>query len=183
MKTWGGRQMGRSPAALWIERMNKRNRRAALAWTAEGGCPYAGASGPGFTLKTMLLSIEKLIYGGDGLARTPAGADGRSMAVFVPFVLPGEKVEAAIRQEKSGFARGSVVQLIEASPDRVEAHCPYFRQCGGRRYQHIPSERQPGVTAPRLRETRGGRGKKGLRTRQPVRVAPLLSHRSRTRSD
>ena len=54
----------------------------------------------------MLLSIEKLIYGGDGVARTPAGADGRSMAVFVPFVLPGERVDVEIRQEKPGFARG-----------------------------------------------------------------------------
>ena len=90
----------------------------------------------------MLLSIEKLVYGGDGIARTPAGSDGRSMAVFLPFVLPGEKVEAEIRQEKPGFARGSVTQIVEASPDRIEAQCPYFRQCGGCHYQHIPYERQ-----------------------------------------
>jgi len=64
----------------------------------------------------LLLSIEKLIYGGEGLARTAPGPDGRSMTVFVPFVLPGEKVEADIRQEKPGFARGSVTQLVEASP-------------------------------------------------------------------
>jgi len=62
----------------------------------------------------MLLSIEKLIYGGDGLGRSPAGADGRSMTVFVPFVLPGERVDVEIRHEKAGFARGSVAQLIEA---------------------------------------------------------------------
>jgi len=72
----------------------------------------------------LLLSIEKLIYGGDGLARTTPGAEGRSMAVFVPFVLPGERVEAEIRKEKAGFARGSLTELIEASPDRVEARCP-----------------------------------------------------------
>src|SRR6266404_614607 len=101
----------------------------------------------------MLLSIEKLIYGGDGLARTPACEDGRSMAVFVPFVLPGERVDVEIRQEKPGFARGSVVELIEASPDRVEARCPYFRQCGGCHYQHIPSERQLEFKAEILRET------------------------------
>jgi 23S rRNA (uracil1939-C5)-methyltransferase len=101
----------------------------------------------------LLLSIEKLIYGGDGLARTPVGADGRSMAVFVPFVLPGERVDVEIRQGKPGFARGSVAQLIEASPDRVEAHCPYFRQCGGCRYQHIPYERQLEFKAEILRET------------------------------
>src|ERR1700704_1782946 len=101
----------------------------------------------------MLLSIEKLIYGGDGLARTPAGADGRSMAVFVPFVLPGERVDVETRQEKPGFARGSVAQLIEASHDRVEARCPYFRQCGGCHYQHIPYERQLEFKAEILRET------------------------------
>lgn len=101
----------------------------------------------------MLLSIEKLIYGGDGLARTPAAADGRSMAVFVPFVLPAERVDVEIRQEKPGFARGSVAQLIEASPDRVEALCPYFRHCGGCHYQHIPYERQLEFKAEILRET------------------------------
>src|ERR1019366_7629233 len=111
------------------------------------------ARAPALHERNMLLSIEKLIYGGDGLARTPAGADGRSMAVFVPFVLPGERVEAEIRQEKPGFARGSVAQLIEASPHRVEAHCPYFRQCGGCHYQHVPYERQLEFKAGILRET------------------------------
>ena len=75
------------------------------------------------------------------------------MAVFVPFVLPGEQVEAEVRQEKPGFARGSLTQLIEASPDRIEACCPYFRQCGGCHYQHIPYERQLEFKAGILRET------------------------------
>ena len=109
----------------------------------------------------MLLSIEKLIYGGDGLARTPAGADGRSMAVFVPFVLPGERVEAGVLKEKSGFARGTVTKLIEASPDRIEARCPYFRQCGGCHYQHIPYERQLEFKVAILRETLQRVGKIG----------------------
>ena len=75
------------------------------------------------------------------------------MAVFVPFVLPGERVDVEIRQEKPGFARGSMAQLIEASPDRVEARCPYFRHCGGCHYQHIPYERQLEFKAEILRET------------------------------
>src|SRR5258708_32358663 len=98
----------------------------------------------------MLLSIEKLIYGGDGLARTAAGADGRSMAVFVPFVLPGERVEAEIRQQKSGVARGSVVEVIEAAPNRGEARCPYFQQCRGCPYQPIPDHRQLHVKSGNL---------------------------------
>ncbi|MGH9643741.1 MAG: TRAM domain-containing protein, partial [Terriglobales bacterium] len=101
----------------------------------------------------MLLSIEKLIYGGDGLARTPPAPDGRSMAVFVPFVLPGEEVEAEIRQEKQGFARGAVAQLVEPSPDRISPRCPYFQSCGGCHYQHIPYERQLEFKTQILRET------------------------------
>jgi 23S rRNA (uracil1939-C5)-methyltransferase len=129
----------------------------------------------------MLLSIEKLIYGGDGLARTPAGADGRSMAVFVPFVLPGERVEAEIRQEKPGFARGLVAQLIEASPDRVEARCPYFRQCGGCHYQHISYERQLEFKAVILRETLQRIAKIELKTEIRLHASPPWNYRNRTR--
>jgi 23S rRNA (uracil1939-C5)-methyltransferase len=131
----------------------------------------------------LLLSIEKLIYGGDGLARTPAGADGRSMAVFVPFVLPGERVKAEIRQVKLGFARGSVAQLIDASPDRVEARCPYFRQCGGCHYQHIPYERQLEFKAEILRETLRRIAKIKIEPKSEIRLhaSPPWNYRNRTR--
>ena len=129
----------------------------------------------------MLLSIEKLIYGGDGLARTPAGADGRSMAVFVPFVLPGERVEAEVRHEKPGFARGSVTQLIEASPDRIEARCPYFRQCGGCYYQHIPYGRQLEFKAGILRETLQRIAKIEFKSEIHVHASPPWNYRNRTR--
>jgi 23S rRNA (uracil1939-C5)-methyltransferase len=133
----------------------------------------------------MLLSIEKLIYGGDGLARTPPGEDGRSMAVFVPFVLPGERVDVDIRREKSGFARGSVAQLIEASPDRVEARCPYFRQCGGCHYQHIRYEQQLEFKAGILRETLQRIAKIELKSELEsgirVHASPPWNYRNRTR--
>ena len=129
----------------------------------------------------MLLSIEKLIYGGDGLARTPAGADGRSMAVFVPFVLPGEKVEAEIRQEKPGFARGSLTQLIEASPNRIDARCPYFRQCGGCHYQHISYERQLEFKAAILRETLQRIAKIDLPSEIRPHASSPWNYRNRTR--
>jgi 23S rRNA (uracil1939-C5)-methyltransferase len=129
----------------------------------------------------MLLSIEKLIYGGDGLARTPSGADGRSMAVFVPFVLPGEKVEAAARQGKPGFARGSVTELIEASPDRVDARCPYFRQCGGCHYQHISYERQLEFKSGILRETLQRIAKIELKSEIVPHASPAWGYRNRTR--
>jgi 23S rRNA (uracil1939-C5)-methyltransferase len=129
----------------------------------------------------LLLSIEKLIYGGDGLARTAAGADGRSMAVFVPFVLPGEKVEAEVQQEKPGFARASVTQLIESSPDRVKAHCPYFGQCGGCHYQHIPYERQLEFKAEILRETLRRIAKIELKSEIRLHASPPWNYRNRAR--
>jgi 23S rRNA (uracil1939-C5)-methyltransferase len=129
----------------------------------------------------MLLSIEKLIYGGDGLARTPAGADGRSMAVFVPFVLPGETVEAEAAPPKAGFARGSVTRLVEASTERVAARCPYFQQCGGCHYQHIPYEQQLEFKAAILRETLQRVAKIELREEIHLHASPPWNYRNRTR--
>ncbi len=53
----------------------------------------------------MQLEIEKLVYGGDGLARLPADEHGRGKTVFVPFVLPGEQVEASVVESRPGFVR------------------------------------------------------------------------------
>jgi 23S rRNA (uracil1939-C5)-methyltransferase len=129
----------------------------------------------------LLLSIEKLVYGGEGLARTPAAADGRSMTVFVPFVLPGEKVEAEIRQERAGFARGTIAQLIEPSPDRVEARCPYFRECGGCHYQHIRYQQQLEFKVGILRETLRRIAKIELHSEIQVHAASPWNYRNRTR--
>lgn len=115
------------------------------------------------------------------MARTSPGAGGRSMAVFVPFVLPGEKVEAELRQEKAGFARGALTRVIEASPDRIEALCPYFRLCGGCHYQHIPYERQLEFKAGILRETLRRIAKIELQSEIQVHACPPWNYRNRTR--
>jgi 23S rRNA (uracil1939-C5)-methyltransferase len=103
------------------------------------------------------------------------------MAIFVPFVLPGEKVEAEILREKPGFARGSVTQLVEASPDRIEAQCPYFRQCGGCHYQHIPYERQLKFKAEILHETLQRIAKIELKSEIRVHASAPWNYRNRTR--
>ncbi len=103
------------------------------------------------------------------------------MAVFVPFVLPGERVEAEIRQEKPGFARGSVAQFIETSPERIEARCPYFRRCGGCHYQHIPYERQLKFKADIVRETLQRIAKIELKSVIRLHASPPWNYRNRTR--
>lgn len=96
----------------------------------------------------MNLTIEKMVYGGDGLARLP---DGK--AVFVPFVLTGEEVAVAIDKEKSSFARGHIEQVLKPSGKRVQAPCPYFGNCGGCHYQHTDYVTQLDFKRDILRET------------------------------
>jgi 23S rRNA (uracil1939-C5)-methyltransferase len=115
----------------------------------------------------LLLTVEKLIYGGDGLARLPAAPDtavpanaasaadetrGRGKAVFIPFVLAGEKVEASLTEQKSGFARARVDAVIEPSPHRIPPACPHFTRCGGCHYQHASYEHQLEIKKEILRE-------------------------------
>jgi 23S rRNA (uracil1939-C5)-methyltransferase len=90
--------------------------------------------------------VEKLVYGGDGLARL----DGR--VVLTPFVLPGERVLMAPRQEKPGLVRANTMKVIEPAPQRVAAPCPYFGRCGGCHYQHAPYEYQLAIKRQILEE-------------------------------
>jgi 23S rRNA (uracil1939-C5)-methyltransferase len=82
------------------------------------------------------IKVEKLVYGGDGLARL----EGR--VVFAPFVLPGERVRAAAEREKPGLVRARTLEVLEAAPERVDAGCEHFGRCGGCHYQHAPYEYQ-----------------------------------------
>ncbi len=83
------------------------------------------------------LQLEKLTYGGDAMGRLP---DGR--AVFVPFGLPGEQVRIRLTEERRGFARGGLLEVLEASPHRIVPRCAHFGVCGGCRYQNLPYEEQ-----------------------------------------
>jgi 23S rRNA (uracil1939-C5)-methyltransferase len=99
------------------------------------------------------LTIEKLIYGGDGLARLPADPQGRRKAAFVPLVLAGETVEAEITEDKPGFVRAKLENVITPSPDRIPPKCPYFSECGGCHYQQTGYEQQIEIKKSILSET------------------------------
>lgn len=101
----------------------------------------------------MQLTIDKLVYGGDGLARLPADERGPGKAVFLPFVLDGERVEADLVEEKPGFARARATSVLQPSPQRIAPACPYFERCGGCHYQHADYEHQLALKTAILRET------------------------------
>ena len=94
-----------------------------------------------------------MIYGGNGLARLPADEHGQGKAVFVPFVLTGEKIESSLTEQKPGFARARVESIIEPSLHRIAPECPYFAYCGGCHYQHSSYEHQLEIKKEILRET------------------------------
>jgi 23S rRNA (uracil1939-C5)-methyltransferase len=87
--------------------------------------------------ETFDILLEKLTYGGDAMGRLD---DGR--AVFVPFGLPGERVRLRLTEEKRGFARGELMEILETSPQRITPRCVHFGICGGCHYQHLPYEEQ-----------------------------------------
>jgi 23S rRNA (uracil1939-C5)-methyltransferase len=97
----------------------------------------------------MKLQIEKMVYGGAGLARD----SGEGKTVFVPFTLPGEVVEARLVDEKSGYGDAALVRVIEPSLDRVPAGCGHFGECGGCQYQHATYAAQLAMKTGILRET------------------------------
>jgi 23S rRNA (uracil1939-C5)-methyltransferase len=95
----------------------------------------------------LRVSIEKLVYGGDGLAH----ADGNT--VFVPYVLPGEEVRAAAKSRKKKLVWAQLLEVTSASAQREGAKCPHFQTCGGCHYQHIPAAEQLRLKKEILRET------------------------------
>lgn len=69
--------------------------------------------------------------------------DGRGVAVreekklFVRGALPGERVMARLTGSKRRYDEAETVEVLEASPHRVEPRCPHFGTCGGCSLQHL----------------------------------------------
>ena len=129
----------------------------------------------------MQLEIEKLIYGGEGLARLPADEHGRGKTVFVPFVLPGEQIEASVVESRPGFVRAYLDKVIKPAPERVDPACSYFGDCGGCHYQHINYAAQLRYKAEILRETLRRTAKFELQHEIELHSAESWGYRNRTR--
>lgn len=82
----------------------------------------------------MILDVGGVGHGGICIAHAP---DGR--AVFVRHALPGEQVRAEVTEERSSYLRADAVEILTASPHRVEPPCPWAGpgRCGGCDWQHV----------------------------------------------
>ncbi|HJA69671.1 MAG TPA: 23S rRNA (uracil(1939)-C(5))-methyltransferase RlmD [Firmicutes bacterium] len=77
------------------------------------------------------LTIDSVDRQGIGVARL------FGMAVFIPYALAGEKVEAQIIKVAKKYAVGRLLKIIEPSIRRVQPACPYFKRCGGCSFMHM----------------------------------------------
>jgi len=91
---------------------------------------------PPVELPVVELRIEKLVTGGDGLARDEQGA------CFVSRTAPGDLVRAAVVEQRSGYRRAELREVLESGPDRQAAECPHYGECGGCDLQHLTTAAQ-----------------------------------------
>ena len=84
----------------------------------------------------LILKIEDMGVDGAGIGK----ADG--MTFFVKDAVIGDVVRAKVMKLKKTYGYARLMELLEASPDRVEPKCPYYRQCGGCQIQALSYEKQ-----------------------------------------
>jgi len=101
----------------------------------------------GRPLAELELTLTGLAYGGEALGRDSGGR-----VVFVPFALPGERVQVQLLEQRRRWARARLLQVLQPSPDRTVPRCRHYAVCGGCHYQHMPYADQLRAKQSILRE-------------------------------
>jgi 23S rRNA (uracil1939-C5)-methyltransferase len=84
----------------------------------------------------LRLEIERLAYGGSGIARK----DGK--VYFVKGGLPRDVVDIRVTRDRDKFAEAVIEAIVEPSAERVEPPCPVFHTCGGCQLQNLSYKAQ-----------------------------------------
>ncbi|MDO7907563.1 23S rRNA (uracil(1939)-C(5))-methyltransferase RlmD [Paenibacillus sp. JX-17] len=83
-----------------------------------------------------IIDIIGMNHDGEGVGR----AEGYTL--FVQGALPGERVKVRVLKTKKQYGYAKLLDIVQASPDRVAAPCPIYDQCGGCQLQHMSYEGQ-----------------------------------------
>lgn len=75
--------------------------------------------------------IEGYSHAGEGIGRL----DGKP--VFIPFAARGETVRYKLSKENKRYARGTLLEVIQPSKNRIDKICNWYSSCGGCHLQHI----------------------------------------------
>jgi 23S rRNA (uracil1939-C5)-methyltransferase len=84
----------------------------------------------------MIGVVQAVAKGGCGIVRD------EKRTIFVPGAIRGETIEFAIAGRERGVWRGELRRVLEPSPQRVQAPCPHYGECGGCNLQHMAYEEQ-----------------------------------------
>jgi len=109
-------------------------------------------------------TIESLSHDGRGISHI----DGK--VTFIARALPGEEVMFRYTSQRGKFDEGDAVEVLKASPQRIEPHCPHFGVCGGCSLQHLSPADQIAAKQERLLENLQHLGKVS-----PAEVLPPLN--------
>src|SRR5215218_11149194 len=134
--------MGEDPAA-------PRRSHARVGGLQPGRSRRGPAAGPGWVSREFEVTVGAVAHGGHCVARH----EGR--VVFVRHTVPGERVVVRVTEDRHpGFCRADAIDVLEASPARVERPCPYSGpgKCGGCDWQHVAPVEQRRLKAAVVRE-------------------------------
>ncbi|BBD09766.1 23S rRNA (uracil(1939)-C(5))-methyltransferase RlmD [Desulfovibrio ferrophilus] len=81
--------------------------------------------------QTLELNVERMAFGGRGIART------EGFVVFVDGALPGQKVRATVTKAAKRFAEADVDEVLEQTPHWTQPFCLHFGKCGGCQFQDL----------------------------------------------
>lgn len=125
-------------------------------------------------LDELEVEVEKLVAGGDGLARF------EGIPVFVPRSAPGDRLRVRLVERRPDYARAEIVEVLAPGPGRRQPPCPYFAACGGCDLQHLEDDLQVRLKAEAAVETLERLG--GIRLAEPPEVvaAEMWAYRLRT---
>ena len=116
---------------------------------------------------------HKIVFGGNSLGKI----NGKN--IFVPFGIPGEKVEIRITEQKKDYDFGEIVNIVEPSEHRVKPPCKYYGICGGCNMMHISSEYQTEIRKSMLSEMFVNNGIKIEEDKINVISGPEFNYRAR----
>ena len=135
-----------------------------------GGRPRGPVRPP----RPVTLRIESIAAGGEGVGRLP---DGR--VTFVHRTAPGDLAEIVLTEKRDRWARGRLLRVLEPSPERREAPCPFYARCGGCTLEHITYEAQLRAKARIVSDALSRIG--GIPVEPPEVVPSPQEHRYRNR--
>ena len=122
------------------------------------------------------IRIHSLAHDGRGV-----GKDEQGKVVFVDGALPDENVRYEVIENRKRFAKGKVLEVLEASIHRVEPRCKVFGKCGGCSLQHLNEQQQIIYKQQQLIDNLKKIGEVGVSQVLPPIINKAWSYRRRAR--